>query len=71
MKKSPETHSERIKHGLARAAAKGRKPGRPVDVTDDRIRAAIPLGTLKGAQRVNMSVSSFIRRRRLIEDREE
>lgn len=40
------------------------------EVTDDQIRAAIPLGTTKGAAKVKLSVSSFIRRRRLIEEAE-
>jgi DNA invertase Pin-like site-specific DNA recombinase len=61
-------HSERIKAGLAVAAAKGRKPGRPPKVTEAHMCAAIPLGTTKGAAKVKMSVSSFIRRRRLIEE---
>lgn len=63
-------HSEKIKAGLARAAIKGRKPGAPKKVTDDQIRAAIPLGTLAGAKKVKLSVSTFIRRRRAIEESE-
>lgn len=70
MKKGTPTHRDKIMAGLKKAAAKGRKPGRPVTVTDAKIRAAIPLGTTKGAAKVKMSVSSFIRRRRLIEEGE-
>lgn len=43
-----------------------RKPSK-VSVSDDQIRAAIPLGTTKGAAKVKLSVSTFIRRRRQIE----
>lgn len=61
-------HSEKIKDGLARAAAMGRKPGAPKKVSDDQIRAAIPLGTVEGARKVKLSISTFIRRRRAIEE---
>lgn len=70
MKKGAPTHRDKIMAGLERAAAMGRKPGRRPKVTDDQIRAAIPLGTTKGAAKVKLSVSSFIRRRRLIEGAE-
>jgi DNA invertase Pin-like site-specific DNA recombinase len=70
MKKSAPTHRDKIMAGLEKAAAKGRKPGRPLKVTDAQMRAVIPLGTVKGAAKVKMSVSSFIRRRRLIEEGE-
>lgn len=70
MKKNAPTHRDKIMKGLAEAAARGRKPGRPVKVTDAQIRAAIPLGTTKGAAKVKLSVSTFIRRRRLIEEGE-
>lgn len=68
MKKGAPTHRDKIIEGLARAAAKGRKPGRPNKVSDDDVRAAIPLGTVKGAAKVKLSVSTFIRRRRHIEE---
>lgn len=61
-------HSEKIKDGLIKAASKGRKPGAPKKVSDDQIRAAIPLGTAKGARKVKLSISTFIRRRRQIEE---
>lgn len=61
--------TEKIKAGQARAAALGRKPGRPMKVSDDKIKAAIPLGTAKGAAKVKLSVSTFIRRRRQIEEK--
>jgi hypothetical protein len=70
MKKGAPTHRDKIMAGLKKAAAKGRHPGRKPKVTDDQIRAAIPLGTTKGAEKVKLSVSSFIRRRRLIEEGE-
>lgn len=60
--------AEKIKAGQARAAALGRKPGRAKKVPDDQIRAAIPLGTVKGAAKAGLSVSTFIRRRRQIEE---
>ncbi len=68
MQESEPTHRDKIMRGLAKAAAHGRKPGRPPKVTDEQIRAAIPLGTVRGAKRVKLSVASFIRRRRLIEE---
>lgn len=68
MKKAAATHRDKIMAGLAKAATMGRKPGRPPKVTNDQIRAAIPLGTAKGAATVGLSVSTFIRRRRLIEE---
>lgn len=61
-------HSEKIKEGLARAATRGRKPGAPRKVSNAQIVAAIPLGTTKGAAKVKLSVSTFIRRRRAIEE---
>lgn len=63
-----QKHTEKIKAGLAKAADHGRRPGRPVKVPDDKIRAAIPLGTTKGAAKVKLSISTFIRRRRQIEE---
>ena len=54
--------------GMRKAAAKGRYPGRPQTVSDAAIRAAIPLGTAKGAARVGLSRTQFIARRRAIED---
>lgn len=68
MQKPTTSHSCRVKAGLAKAAAKGRKGGRPPTVTDDQIRASTPLGTSKGAASVGLSVSTYIRRRRRIEE---
>ena len=68
MKKYPPDHAERTKQGLAKAAARGRKPGRAPKVTDAQVRAAIPLGTAKGARKLGVSVSTFIRHRRAIEE---
>lgn len=65
-----QKHTEKIRAGLVRAAIRGRKPGRPTKVPDDKIRAAIPLGTIRGAAKVKLSVSTFIRRRRAIEEAE-
>lgn len=44
-----------------------RKPSK-LSVSDDQIRAAIPLGTVEGARKVKLSISTFIRRRRAIEE---
>jgi hypothetical protein len=66
MKKGNPTHRDKIMAGLEKAAAKGRKPGRPPTVSDGKIRTAIPLGTTKGAAKVGLSVSTFIRRRRKV-----
>jgi hypothetical protein len=68
MKKVYSDHSLKVREGLARAAAQGRHAGRPRKVTDDAIRNSIPLGTSAGAKEVGLSISSYIRRRRLIED---
>jgi DNA invertase Pin-like site-specific DNA recombinase len=70
MKKGTPTHRDKIMAGLKKAAAKGRKPGRPPKVTADQIRASIPLGTTRGAASVGLSVSTYIRRRRMIEQGE-
>jgi hypothetical protein len=53
---------------MAKAALKGRVPGRPVTVTDDEIRKAIPLGTAAGARSVGLSKTQFITRRRRLEE---
>lgn len=62
-----QNHAEKIKAGLVQAAVRGRKPGRPRKVTDAQIMASIHLGTVKGAAFVGLSVSNYIRRRRVIE----
>ncbi len=67
MHKTPKDHSAKTKQGLERAAALGRVGGRRPKVSDEDIRAAIPLGTADGARKVGLTISSFIRRRRLIE----
>ena len=61
------SRSEAIKAGLARAAERGRRGGRAPKVSDAAIAESIPLGTVKGAAAVGLSVSSYIRRRRIIE----
>lgn len=68
MKKYPPDHAERTRQGLAKAAAKGRKPGRQPKLTEAQVRAVIPLGTVKGAKKLKVSVSTFIRHRRRIEE---
>ena len=62
------TKSERVKLGLARASAYGRKPGPPLKATDAQIRAVPAYGTVDGARRVGLSKSQFIARRRQIEE---
>ena len=62
------THRKRTLAGLKRAAKLGRYPGRPVTVSDEEIRKAIPLGTLAGAKAVGLCKAQFIARRRRIED---
>ncbi len=59
---------KRIKDGLRKAAEKGRRGGAKPKVTEDQIRAAIPLGTLAGAAAAGVSRSTFIRWRRKIEE---
>jgi DNA invertase Pin-like site-specific DNA recombinase len=58
---------EQTLEGMRRAAERGRVPGRPVTVSDAKIRAAIPLGTAAGAKKVGLTKSQFIRRRRKLE----
>ena len=59
--------SRKTKLGLAQAAAKGRKPGRPQTVSDEAVRSAIGLGTTAGAAAVGLSKAQFIVRRRRLE----
>ena len=59
--------SRKTKLGLAQAAAKGRKPGRPQTVGDEAVRSAIGLGTTAGAAAVGLSKAQFIVRRRRLE----
>lgn len=63
-----QKHGDKVKAGLAKAAARGRKPGRQPKVTEAQVRAAIPLGTARGARKLGVSVSTFIRHRRAIEE---
>jgi len=65
------THSEKIKAGQKRAARLGRKVGAPPKATDAQIKAAIPLGTAKGAAACGLSRPQFMRRRRIIEEEAE
>lgn len=57
--------------GMRKAAEKGRLPGRPVTVTDAKIRKAIPLGTAAGARAVGLSKAQFLRRRARLENQNE
>lgn len=59
--------SQQTREGLAAAVARGRFPGRMPRVTDDEIRAAMPMGTSAGAKKVGMCRSQFIVRRKRIE----
>jgi len=59
--------SARTKAGLERAEKLGRKGGAPSKVTDAQIAAAIPLGTSAGAQKVGLSKTQFITRRKRLE----
>lgn len=61
------TRSEQTKTGLARAAAKGRKPGAPSKVSDEAIMAALHLGTTDGAKAVGLSLAQFRNRRKKLE----
>jgi len=59
---------DRIREGMARGAAMGRKPGKRTRVSDKAIRAVIHLGTLEAARRVGLSKSQYITRRRRLEE---
>lgn len=61
---------EKTREGMRKAAAKGRRPGRPLTVSDAAIRRAIPLGTLAGAAKVGLTKAQFIRRRRRLEEQQ-
>lgn len=65
--KSVMSHRKKILAGMQKAAEKGRFPGRPVTVSDAKIRKAIPLGTAAGARAVGLSKSQFLRRRYRLE----
>jgi DNA invertase Pin-like site-specific DNA recombinase len=58
---------EQILEGMRRAAEKGRFPGRPLKVSDAKIKAAMHLGASAGARKVGLTPSQFRRRRRKIE----
>ena len=60
--------SELTRKGVARARELGRKPGPPVQVSDEQIRTVIGLSTKDAAKAVGLSRSQYIRRRRQIED---
>jgi len=63
-----ENRSDNIKAGLRHAKAHGRLPGRPVRVSDARIRAVAHLSATIAAAKVGLSRSQFILRRRKIEE---
>jgi len=63
-----KTAGEQIKAGIERARMFGRRPGPREKVSDAEILAAIPFGTTEGAERVGLSKSRFMVRRRAIEE---
>lgn len=62
------SRSKKTLDGMRKAAKKGRLPGRPVTVSDDKIRKFMTLGTGAGARAVGLSRAQFIRRRTRLED---
>lgn len=61
------TRSEQTKQGQAAAAARGRKAGAPRKVTDEQVRAAMPLGATAAAKSLGITRFGFIKRRRKLE----
>jgi DNA invertase Pin-like site-specific DNA recombinase len=55
--------AERVKHGLARVRAEGRRLGRPpVDVSSDRLATVVGLSVRQAAKQLGVSASTVYRR---------
>ena len=61
------SRSQETKDGLAKAAGRGRFPGRKPVVTDAEIMVVIHLGTTVAAREVGLSRNQYIVRRRKLE----
>lgn len=61
---------DRIRKGMAKGAARGRKPGRRNTVPDKAILAVIRLGTAEAARKVGLSKAQYIVRRRRLEEQD-
>lgn len=68
MQKVTSDHAERVRAGLARAAAHGRLGGRRVLASEAQIKAVAHLPNKEAAAALGMSVSGYKRRRRIIEE---